>query len=409
MSLRARFWLLSALRWLPTGLIVPSATLLPLDRGLTIAEVGSLVAFQAVAVVLLELPTGGLADAWGRRPVLVVSIVVACAGYVMTAVAQDFAGFAVASTLTGVFRALDSGPLNAWYVSAVHDEAHGPGTSDARRRSTVASGLSGAGSVLAGSIALGALAAGGLIAWAPTGRSDALVVPYVAAAVMSVVQLGACLALVTERPRPAGTGLGGSVARVPGAVREGIGLVVGSRVLVALVAVEVLWGFGLIAFETLMPVRLAELVGGRDQAGALMGPVVAGGWAMASIGAAACLPLVHRWGGVPVSVVLKLVQGATVVAMGLVAGPVGLVVAYLATYATHVAAGSVYESLLHDEVDNRHRSTVLSVVSMAMHPAAAAGGVVLGAIATAGGTGVAIVVGGIVLAAGAPLFLIRRR
>ena len=409
MTLRSRFWLLTSLRWLPTGLVVPSATLLPLDRGLTVAQVGSLVAFQATAVVLLELPTGALSDTWGRRPVLVGSTVVACAGYLATATAQGYAGFAVASTLMGVFRALDSGPLNAWYVSAVHDEACDAGTSDAERGRTVSGGLSGAGSVLAGSIAVGALLAGGLIAWAPTGRGAALVVPYVVAAATTLVGLVACLALVVEPDRPGRVGLAAIVAQVPRAVRDGVGLVAGSRVLVALVGIELLWGFGLIAYETLTPIRLAELLGGRGEAGAVMGPVVAGGWAMASVGAAACVPVLRRWGAVRVSVVLKLVQCATVVAMGLAAGPVGLVAGYLATYATHVAASAAYESLLHDEVDNQHRGTVLSVVSMAMHPAAAMGGIVLGAVATGASTGTAMIVGALVLAVAAPLFLVRRR
>lgn len=409
MILRSRFWLLTSLRWLPTGLVVPSATLLPLDRGLTVAQVGSLVAFQATAVVLLELPTGALSDTWGRRPVLAGSTVVACAAYLATATAQGYAGFAAASTLMGVFRALDSGPLNAWYVSAVHDDARMTGTSDADRGRAVSVGLSGAGSVLAGSIALGALLAGGLIAWAPTGRSGALVLPYVIAAAMTLVGLVVCLVLVVEPDRPGRVGLAATVAQVPRAVRDGVALVAGSRVLVALVAVELLWGFGLIAYETLTPIRLAEMLGGRGEAGAVMGPVVAGGWAMASVGAVACVPVLRRWGAVRVSVVLKLVQCATVVVMGLALGPVGLVAGYLATYATHVAASAAYESLLHDEVDNQHRGTVLSVVSMAMHPAAATGGIVLGAVATGASTGTAMVVGGLVLAVAAPLFLVRRR
>jgi len=40
------------------------------DRGLTLAQVGMVSATQSIVVLLLELPTGGLADAVGRRPVL---------------------------------------------------------------------------------------------------------------------------------------------------------------------------------------------------------------------------------------------------------------------------------------------------------------------------------------------------
>jgi MFS family permease len=71
-----RYLVLLALRWLPVGIIVPISVLLPLDRGLTLAQVGALSAVQGVTVMLLELPTGGLSDSLGRRPVLLLAGVV---------------------------------------------------------------------------------------------------------------------------------------------------------------------------------------------------------------------------------------------------------------------------------------------------------------------------------------------
>jgi hypothetical protein len=43
-------------------------------------------------------------------------------------------------------------------------------------------------------------------------------------------------------------------------------------VLLALVAVELFWGFGMNTFETLLPARLADVVGSADRAAALLGP-----------------------------------------------------------------------------------------------------------------------------------------
>jgi hypothetical protein len=106
-------------------------------------------------------------------------------------------------------------------------------------------------------------------------------------------------------------------------------------------------------------------------------------------------------------VVLRIVQGATVAAMGLSGGPVGVVIGLLATYAVHSAAGAIYETLLHERVGAEHRATVLSLSSMAMHPGASVGLVVLGAVATDASPGIAMIVGGVVLALAAPLFLVR--
>ena len=70
-AVRRRFVVLTALRWLPTGLLIPVLVVFEQSRGLTLAQVGLVSATAGVVVLLLELPTGGLADALGRRPVLV--------------------------------------------------------------------------------------------------------------------------------------------------------------------------------------------------------------------------------------------------------------------------------------------------------------------------------------------------
>ena len=153
-QVRNRFWLLAGLRWLPVGLLLPVMTLLPLQRGLTVAQLGAALATQGIVVLLLELPTGGLADALGRRPVVLASAGFAIVALGLVAVARSPLAFAVAFGVMGVFRALDSGPLNAWFVDAVHASPT-PDDGDAESRSaTVARGLSGAG-----------VASGGGIAW----------------------------------------------------------------------------------------------------------------------------------------------------------------------------------------------------------------------------------------------------
>ena len=404
MSLRSTFWLLTGLRWLPAGLVIPVFALLPLDRGLTIAELGAAAATHGIVVLCLELPTGGLADSLGRKPVLLASAVMALAAYVTFALAQTPLAFALASGLSGVYRALDSGPLNAWYVDAVTNEVPGPD-----RATVVARGLSGAGTVVGFSIAGGAVASGLLVAWAPFGREDSLVAPYVVAAALVLVQITATTVFMTEDRRGGRSGVWRSVRATPVVIGAGIGLLRRSRALRALVAVELFWGFGMIAFEVFTPIRLSELLADRDVAATVMGPVTAGGWGIAAIGAAAVPLLLRRWTLTSISVTLRLVQGATVVGMGLAWGPIGLVVGYLATYAVHSAAGAAYETLLHEQVDNEHRATVLSLASMAMQPAGSIGAVVLGMIATGASTGTAIVVGGAVLALAAPLFLVRQR
>jgi predicted MFS family arabinose efflux permease len=371
------------------------------SRGLTLPEIGLVAATQGLTILILELPTGGLSDALGRRPVLLLSAMFATAALATLYLAETAAGFILAAFLLGIFRALDSGPLEAWFVDATH-------AADPEAR--IESGLAAGSTVLSLGIAAGALLSGGLIALDPFPAIETFALPVLLALVVTVVNLGAIALLMVEaRPSLGLTAVTASVRAVPGVVREGFGLVRRSRVLATLVAVELSWGFAIIAFESLFPLRLAEVVGGTEEAGALMGPSSSAAW-FASAGGAAFIVLVSRRIGVATTALgLRLVQAVTIVGIGLLTGPIGVIGAYLACYLAHGASNPMHLTLLHREVDAGHRTTVLSLNSMVFHPAAAIGSLVLTSIAAASSLTTAIVVGGVVCALAAPLYLPARR
>ena len=60
-------------------------------------------------------------------------------------------------------------------------------------------------------------------------------------------------------------------------------------------------------------------------------------------------------------------------------------------------------------LDAENAAGITLTESYAMHPGAAVGSLVLGALATGASVGTALVVGGVVLACAAPLFLVRPR
>lgn len=396
-QVRHRFLLLHGLRWLPVGLLIPVFVLLMQERGLTLAQIGLAVAAQGLVVLLLELPTGGLADALGRRPVLLTAAAVNLASLALFVVADTFAVLVAVWLLQGVYRALDSGPLESWYVDA---------SLAADPDAAYEKGLGQSGTVLGLCISAGALLGGGLVALGPVGPVSALTMPVLLAVVLQVVVLVALATLLVE-PRPArGQGaLRSSIAAAPGLVGQAFGLLRRSRVLLALVAVELFWGFGMTTFETLLPVRLAEVTGDSDRAAALLGPAGSVAW-LASAAGAALTPLLTRWwGAAPSAALLRIVQGLTVAGMGLLAGPVGVLVAYLACYTVHGASNPLHMGLLHRQVDGPYRTSVISLNSMVAMPAGALGGIVLTALADATSVRTAMLVGAVVLAVAAPLYL----
>ncbi len=396
-SARRRYLTLVALRWLPTGLLIPVTVLLALSRGLSLTEIGLVFSIQGLVVLALELPTGGLTDALGRRPILILASLVGLVSLGLLYVADSVPLFAASVALQGVFRALDSGPLEAWYVDA---------TLAADPRAEIEHGLSAGSTVLSLAIACGALVSGGLVALDPFDAIPTLALPLLVALALGVVNVLAITLLMTETPKARGArAIASSVQAVPRVIADGIGLLRSSRVLLALVGVELFWGFSMVTFESLFPVRLSEVVGDTDQAAALMGPVTSIAWFASAAGAALIVTVSRRIGVARSAAMLRIVQGATIVAMGLIAGPLGVVIAYLACYVAHGASNPMHMTLLHRQVDGPHRATVLSMNSMIAQPAGALGAILLSALADGTSLSTAMVVGGVICALAAPLYI----
>ena len=395
---RRVFLALSFTRWFPVGLVVGLLTLWQLERGLTVAQAMTISSAAGLTIFALELPTSGFADAFGRRPVFVVSAVVNVVASSILLVAHSFWAFFAAAVLTGIFRALDSGPLEAWFVDTVHATTPGADVDGA---------LAAQGTVLGGAIASGALVSGGLVWWHPFTGASALVLPVAVFVALNVVHLVAVLVLLRE-PRGA-EHLDASGARralasakeAPTVVRDGLGLLRSNRALRGIVCVEVFWSVAMIVFETFQPIRLAELVGGEERAGAIMGPVAAAGWAVFALGAALSGWSSRRIGVTWTAIAARVLNGLGAVVMGLVAGPAALVAAYGVTYLLHGAAGPAHSALLHREARARNRATVLSMNSMVASAAFGIAAPLLGLLAERTSTQLAMVTAGAVSILGA--------
>jgi MFS family permease len=401
---RRVFLVLSFTRWFPVGLVVGLVTLWQLERGLSVAQSLTVSSAAGLTVFFLELPTSGFADAFGRRPVFIASAAVNVVASAMLIVAQSFWAFLAAAVLSGVFRALDSGPLEAWFVDTVH--ASTPGAD-------VEGSLAAQGTVLGGSIATGALVSGALVWWHPFTGASALLLPVAVFVALNVVHLLATVVLLKEpRARADASGLrraADSAKEAPAVVRDGLGLLRSNRVLRGIILVEVFWSIAMIVFETFQPIRLAELVGSEERAGAIMGPVAAGGWAVFAVGAALAGWTSRRVGVTRTAMLARVLNGLGAVVMGLVAGPAALIAAYSVTYLLHGSGGPMHAALLHREASARNRATVLSMNSMVAFAAFGVGAPLLGLLAEQTSTQVAMVTAGAVSILGALFYLPARR
>jgi hypothetical protein len=354
---------LTALRWLPVGLTTPVTVLLAQARGLSLAEIGLLFTVHGIVVVALELPTGGLADVLGRRPVVVTGAVLHLVSCLLFATATSLSGFLAGVLLFGLGRALDSGPVEAWYVDTVHriDPA-----------ADVAPGLARHAAADGGSLAVGAVV-GGLLPGLLGGLGgEALALPYVAAALLDVLFVVAVLRLLTEDrpPRPGSVtcALAAGVRAVPGTVTGAVRLSVTDGPMRLVLLLTAAGGLALVACELLGPVRFAELAGGADDGAAVYGTVLALSFAAAAVGAMAT-PALRRLlrGSTRVTSAALTVLGAGGIAV--LTGPDLLVVAALGFAAYYLAHGSTWpllSAVLHSRVSAAHRATAVSAMSLAM-------------------------------------------
>jgi predicted MFS family arabinose efflux permease len=324
-------------------------------------------------------------------------LIVALSSLGLFTVADSAPLFAAAMILQGVYRALDSGPLEAWFVDA---------RLAADPNAEIEHGLGRGSAVLSLAIALGALASGALVALRPIPGLDPLLLPLLVCLGLHVVNVIAIAALMTEPPRPRNPrAIATSIRAVPSIVADGLRLLRSSRVLLGIVMVELFWGFSMVSFDSLFPIRLSELVGGTDAAGAIMGPVGSAAWLASAAGAAGIVAVSRRIGVARSAAALRIVQGATIVWMGWIAGPVGVIAAYLGCYVAHGASNPMHMTLLHRQVDGPHRTTVISMNSMVSQPAFALGAITLAALADGTSVSTAMVVGGLICAVAAPLYI----
>jgi len=397
---RRVFLILSFTRWFPVGLVVGILLLFQLDRGQSIVQALTASAISGLVVFLLELPTSSFADGFGRRPVYVLAACVNVAASGVYLAAHSFWMFATAACLMGVFRALDSGPLEAWYVDAVHLSEPGR---------DVDGPLAKQGAVLGGAIAAGALLSGALVWWHPIPSQSALTLPVLIFAGLNVLHLCAVLALMRE-PAPVTANRSfdravESARQAPRVMRSGVGLLRSNRILLGLVLVEVFWAIAMVVFEQFQPIRLAELLGSGERAGAWMGPVAAAGWAVFALGSTLAGVSARRIGIARTAILARALNSLGAIAMGLVAGPAVLVAAYLSTYALHGGAGPVHGALLHREASAHNRATVLSMNSMMSFAAFSAAAPLLGLLAAGTCTQTAMVTAGAVSLVGVLCYL----
>ncbi|MFD7747490.1 MFS transporter [Streptomyces sp. NPDC059698] len=388
---RRRYAAVSFLFWFPIGMSIAPGVLLFTERGMGLAAIAGFYAVHSLTAAAMELPTGGLSDVIGRRPVLAVAGLLNLTAF--TLIGLGAAGWAIAlgMGLMGLARALSSGPAEAWYVDTVHAHA-GPGA-DLR------TGLARGGSATSAALALGTLLGGGLpwlLGLAPgtgerlTEATGGLVIPLslpaLSGALVELVFVLYVLSSLPEPPRPRTT-LRRVVGGVPAAIAAGLRLGARDALIRRILLTASAAGAALAAVELLTPGRAAALMGTAESGALVYAGLACAGFLCSAIGSQLA-PLVARFsGGSERAVLVSLgftVLGLTL--LGITAHTMSApatalaVTGYGLVYLGLGAAGPNENDLLHRRVEASGRATALSVQSLSLQLVAAGAGLGAGAL-----------------------------
>src|SRR3954451_13054920 len=186
-------------------------TLFLLDAGLNNLEAFAANAFFTAGMVVFEVPTGVVADTWGRRLSYLLGTLTLAAStllyYLMWLAGAPFWAWAIVSMLIGLGFTFFSGAVEAWLVDALTATGFTGELDHVFARGQVVSGVA----MLAGSVAGGFIAA----QWS-------LGVPFVLRVIVLVVMFGVAWRLMRDigfTPEQGGHPLG-EMRRIAGASVE---------------------------------------------------------------------------------------------------------------------------------------------------------------------------------------------
>lgn len=112
------------LSWATMGAVYP---LFLVSRGLDLFQVNFILAVYLFANFAFEVPTGAVADLFGRKVSFLLSCAVRACAFALYFYMDSFLGFVVAELIDAIGTTLASGALDAWAVDGMAEEGdHGP-------------------------------------------------------------------------------------------------------------------------------------------------------------------------------------------------------------------------------------------------------------------------------------------
>ena len=372
-------------------------TLFLLDAGLSNLEAFAANAFFTAGMVLFEVPTGVVADGWGRRVSFLLGTATLAVStllyYLLWQLSAAFWAWAVVSVLLGLGFTFFSGAVEAWLVDALHFSGYDGALETVLGRGQMISGTA----MLIGSVAGGAIA-----------QATDLGVPFLLRVGVLLGMFVVALWLMHDvgfTPERSARPLQATRAVLAASIENGLK---NPPVRYVMLAAPFTAGVGIYVFYALQPFLL-ELFGDRSAYGiaGLAAAIVAGAEVLGGWLAPRFRRLVRK--RTTVLMLSGAVSALILVALGFTR-EFWVALVLLAVWALVAEVGTpVGQAYLNDMIDSRQRATVLSFASLT----GSSGGVVvqplLGRAADVYGYSASLAFSGVIQLAAVPFLYASRR
>ncbi len=401
LSLLATFNL--SFHWFAIGVIIPVMALFLLEKGLSLMQIGVVFAAYGVSTVLLELPTGGLADSIGRKKVYIISLLFLILASVLLLLVQRFEFLIIASILQGAARSLSSGTMDAHFI----DEFYRIDPEVNLQKEMAKIGIFipmalGLGSLLGGYLpmTLGVLTERSFL-------SSSYASNYIILIMALLIQIFSTGILVKEKePDDGDNTIIGGFKKVPQVIGTSIEYGVKHPVILMILLAGFAWGFSISGLEQLWQPQVKSII--SDATGSWIYGVLTFGYFMAaSVGNILATPLCRLFKNNYIAVLFtaRLVMGLLYFVLAFQSGILLFSGFYVFLFLFNGLQESPESSIFNGEVPSEKRSTLLSFSSLFMQAGGILGSLIMGFLAQTYSIKSAWIVASVVISVSALLYL----
>ena len=122
MKLDRRYKYHQAMNNFAPGLFAPITTLFALDRGMSLYQVGIFFGIYYVSVILTDMPSGALADRFGRLKLYCGAKILEFFYFTLLVLVDSIEGMMLISILGGMGRSVGNGTVESWYYERLRVE-----------------------------------------------------------------------------------------------------------------------------------------------------------------------------------------------------------------------------------------------------------------------------------------------